>query len=108
MMPWFDLIFIDGKPDRIAVAQAAWDLLMPTGKMVFHDTHQHDFGAAVFHFAATKNLEVASVVCESALTIITKRVPRVIYDTDTFERRAAWESGHAEPPPEWPARKRSR
>ena len=99
---WFDLIFIDHHADRIAVAEESWDLLMPGGIMAWHDCHWPVWGKKVLEFLATKWLEVSDVHSESAVTYATKCVERCIKNTDAFEERAAWESGHAPLPAEWP------
>lgn len=102
---WYDLIFIDGASERIGVSEATWPLLMPGGKMVWHDTHGPPLGAMVFEWMAKHNLEIGDVHCESALTIATKCVERNIGDVRAFERRELWESGHAPLPADWPVRR---
>ena len=98
---WFDLIFVDHHADRIAVAEEAWDLLMPGGIMAFHDTHW-PLGRQVLEWAGRHYLEVGDIHCESAVTAVTKCVERCIGRTDTFEERKPWESGHAPLPEDWP------
>jgi Methyltransferase domain len=102
---WFDLIFIDGASERIGVSEASWPMLMPGGKMVWHDTHGPPLGEMVFQFMGKHNLEVSDVHCESALTICTKCVERNIGDVRAFENRELWMSGHAPLPAEWPPRR---
>lgn len=101
--PWYDLIFIDDlkMEDRIPLAEKTWSLLMPEGQMAWHDTHG-SFGADVFRFLAPRHLEVGAVRRESAITIATKSVETLIGNTDAFEGRAPWESGHAALPSDWP------
>ena len=105
--PWFDLVFIDSIsiPQRIEIAKETWDLVMPEGKMVWHDTHQTGFGEDVFHFLAPRHLEVGKVERESAVTIVTKCVETLIGSTDGFEGRQGWESGHAPLPADWPRKR---
>jgi predicted O-methyltransferase YrrM len=109
-LPWFDLVFVDSgtwETDdheglRIQLAEKAWPLLMPGGQIVFHDTHRPDYIAKVFHFLAPRALEVAAVRSVNAITIATKGVLRRIGNTEAFEGRMPWESGHGPLPAGWP------
>jgi hypothetical protein len=89
---------------RIPIAEDTWDLLMPEGLMIWHDSHSPQFGKEIFEFLADRHLEVGEVRRESALTIVRKAVETRIGNTDAFELRAAWESGHAPLPEKWPNR----
>jgi precorrin-6B methylase 2 len=112
-LSWFDLVFVDsGTWDgmdsealRIQLAEKAWPLLMPHGRMVFHDTHRPQYIAKVFEFLAPRALEVDGVRSVNAITIATKGVMRRIVNTEAFEGREPWESGHGPLPIGWPRRR---
>lgn len=99
----FDLIFVDGVPNkRLEFAMKAWPLLHSGGYMVFHDTrHFHYFKEAAWvmqsFFGEIRN--VCINLDESNLTIIEKG-PLLTYENWNYtEGKPLWAYG-AEPMPE--------
>jgi len=99
----FDLIFVDGVPDkRLEFAMKVWPLLNSGGYMVFHDTrHFHYFKEAAWlvqaFFGEIRN--VCINLDKSNLTIIEKG-PLLTYENWNYtEGKPLWAYG-AEPMPE--------
>ena len=100
--PMFDLILVDGVDHlRREFAIAAWPLLNPTGRMIFHDTRRfQDFqNAAVtahlFHneISLIQVNEPASNGESSNLTVIYKKPLEPYVNWNYTENKPAWAYG---------------
>lgn len=108
----YDLVFDDGVDKlRIKFALRAWPMLRVGGKFLFHDTRRPKDYKNVTTFLNTFYLEVDCIQpnhLASNITVLTKKTPQAWEDWNVVERRARWEYGHAEPPPElWGDRPKS-
>jgi len=93
----FDLIFVDGVPDkRLEFAMKAWPLLNSGGKMVFHDTRRFEYFREAAWVIQSFFNEVSHVdinVDGSNLTIIEKG-PLLTYENwNETEDKPAWAYG---------------
>jgi predicted O-methyltransferase YrrM len=100
----FDFIFDDGIDKRRGeFAERAWPLLAVGGAMLFHDTRRPDDARIALRHVERFFLEVESVQLNaegSNITIVRKQMPLQYADWNVVERRARWEYGHEDPPPE--------
>lgn len=100
---YFDLIFVDGVPDkRLEFAMKAWPLLNSGGYMVFHDTRRFEYFREAAWVTQSFFGEIRNVCInldESNLTIIEKG-PLLTYENWNYtEGKPLWAYG-AEPMPE--------
>ena len=100
----FDFIFDDGIDRRRGeFAEHAWPLLAVGGAMLFHDTRRPADARVALRHVERVFLEVASVHLNaegSNITVVRKQAPLQYVDWNVVERRARWEYGHEEPPPQ--------
>jgi len=98
----YDLIFVDGAPDkRLDFAMRAWPLLSCGGKMIFHDTRRFEYfreAAWVMQSFFNEVIDVGINVSNSNLTIITKRAPLVYENWNETEGKPAWAYGKGDIP----------
>jgi len=98
----FDLVFIDGAPDkRLEFAMRAWPILDTGGKMIFHDTRQFEYFREAAWVIQSFFNEVSRVdvnVNGSNLTIIEKGQSLTYENWNETEGKPAWAYGNADIP----------
>lgn len=99
----YDLIFVDGAPEkRLDFAMRAWPLLVTGGRMVFHDTRRFEYFKEAAWLVQSFFAEVRRVEVNPAntnLTVIAKGVPVLYENWNVTEGKPLWAYG-AEPMPE--------
>ena len=98
----FDLIFVDGAPEkRLDFAMRAWPILDTGGKMVFHDTKRFEYFREAAWVIQSFFNEVSRVdvnVDGSNLTIIEKGPFQSYENWNLNERKPMWAYGNGEIP----------
>lgn len=98
----YDLIFVDGVPDkRLDFAMRAWPILDTGGKMVFHDTRRFEYFREAAWVIQSFFTEVARVDInteDSNLTIIEKGPVRVYENWNLTEGKPLWAYGNGDIP----------
>ena len=93
----FDLIFVDGIPDkRLEFAMHAWSILDVGGKMVFHDTRRFEYFREAAWVVQSFFSEVSQVeinVGGSNLSVITKCAPVHYENWNHTEDKPLWAYG---------------
>lgn len=99
----FDLIFVDGAPEkRLDFAMRAWPLLDIGGQMVFHDTRRFEYFREAAWVAQSFFNELSYIDVnfrDSNLTIIKKSQPKLYENWNTTEGKPGWMYG-VDPMPE--------
>ena len=100
----FDFIFDDGIDRRRGeFSEHAWPLLAVGGALLLHAARRAADARVALRQVERVFLEVASVHLNaegSNITVVRKQAPLTYVDWNVVERRARWEYGHEEPPPE--------
>ena len=98
----FDLVFVDGVPDkRLDFAMRAWPILDTGGKMIFHDTRRFEYFREAAWVIQSFFNEVARVdvnVDGSNLTVIEKRAGLFYENWNETEGKPAWAYGKSDIP----------
>lgn len=98
----YDLIFVDGAPERrLEFAMRAWPILDTGGKMVFHDTRRFEYFREAAWVIQSFFNEVSRVDInaeDSNLTIIVKGPVRPYKNWNLTEGKPTWAYGNGDIP----------
>lgn len=98
----YDLIFVDGVPDkRLDFAMRAWPILDTGGRMIFHDTRRFEYFREAAWVMQSFFSEVRCVdinLNDSNLTIIEKGPARVYENWNLTEGKPMWAYGSGDIP----------
>lgn len=99
----YDVIFVDGVPDkRLQFALAAWPLLAKGGTMLFHDTRRFEYFREVAWLMQMHFSEIGTVLInedDSNLTLLCKREAPLYYENwNDVEGKPAWAYGKGDRP----------
>jgi predicted O-methyltransferase YrrM len=109
-LPWFDLIFVDGKmEDRAKFAEDAWPLLMPTGVMAYHDCRWQNVVHMAAQLMVNEYLEIEKIELgmQNSNVLAIHKKPLMHAPCPPPPPLEKWMTGveFLPPPPSWPTKR---